>query len=291
MSETVTLTIDGRTVTVAPGTTVLDACRTAGVEQPTICGDGPIPAPGVCRVCVVEIEGSRPLVASCVRTAEDGMVVRTDTERVGRARRGVLELLGSSVALDRAGLEPWMDRYGVRPGRHGDGATHAVRAPTLDNDLYVRDLARCVLCYRCVEACGAAAQHTFAITVAERGFEATIAVEHDRPLTDSACVFCGNCVAVCPTGALVSRSEHALREAGAWDPGAQTVTTTVCSYCGVGCNLELRIQDGRIVDVRSPAGHDVTEGSLCIKGRFGYGYVHEVEADLRTPIDDLLAAD
>jgi predicted molibdopterin-dependent oxidoreductase YjgC len=218
------------------------------------------------------------------------MVVWTDTDRVRRARRGVLELLEGSVALDRAGLEPWLTTYGARPGRHGTGASHAARPPTVDNDLYVRDLARCVLCYRCVEACGDAAQHTFAITVAGRGFETTIAVEHDRPLTDSACIFCGNCIAVCPTGALVSRTEHVLREAGAWNPDAQTVTTTVCSYCGVGCNLELRVQDGRIVDVRSPGDHDVTAGSLCIKGRFGYGYVHEVEDAPRTPIDDLLAA-
>lgn len=273
MTGPVTLTVDGRPVSVEPGATVLDACRRAGSEQPTICGDGPIPAPGVCRVCVVEIEGSRALVASCVRQAEPGMVVWTDTDRVRRTRRGVLELLDGSVALDRANLDHWMARYGARPGRHTAGASHASRPATIDNDLYVRDLARCVLCYRCVDACGDAAQHTFAITVAGRGFEATIAVEHDRPLTDSACVFCGNCIAVCPTGALVSRTEHTLREAGAWDPKAQTVTTTVCSYCGVGCNLELHTQDGSIVDVTSPADHDVTLGNLCVKGRFGWTFV------------------
>ncbi|NIQ59417.1 MAG: Fe-S-binding domain-containing protein, partial [Gemmatimonadetes bacterium] len=228
---------------------------------------------------------SRALAASCVRPAEDGMRIHTDTDRVREARRGVLELLDGSVSLDRSTLGVWMERYRVRPGIHAGGAAHRDRDPRVDNDLYVRDMARCVLCYRCVEACGDAAQHTYAITVAGRGFDATIAVEHDRPLTDSACVFCGNCIAVCPTGALMFRSEHELRAAGAWDPDAQTVTRTVCPYCGVGCNLELTVQAGRIVRVGSPADHDVSSGNLCVKGRFGYDHVQELDEPLRTPID------
>ncbi|MFQ5555251.1 MAG: 4Fe-4S dicluster domain-containing protein, partial [Acidimicrobiia bacterium] len=146
-----------------------------------------------------------------------------------------------------------------------------------------------ILCYKCVEACGVDAQNTFAIAVAGRGFGTTISTEHAVPLTDSACVYCGNCIGVCPTGALMFRSEHELRAASVWDDAAQTVTRTVCSYCGVGCNLELHVQDNRIVKVTSPPDDDITSGHLCIKGRFGYDYVQELGDLATTPIDIVLA--
>jgi predicted molibdopterin-dependent oxidoreductase YjgC len=129
-----------------------------------------------------------------------------------------------------------------------------------------------VLCYKCVEACGTDAQNTFAIAVAGRGFEARISTELDVPLGDSACVFCGNCIGVCPTGALVFKSEHDLRRAGQWDEDRQRQTDTICPYCGVGCALTLHVQDERIVKVTSPLDSSVTEGHLCIKGRFGWRY-------------------
>jgi predicted molibdopterin-dependent oxidoreductase YjgC len=154
----------------------------------------------------------------------------------------------------------------------------------------VRDYAKCILCYRCVEACGADAQNTFAIQVAGRGFDARISTEFDVDLTDSACVYCGNCVGVCPTGALMFRSEFELRAAELWDEQAQTVTRTVCSFCGVGCNLDLHVQDNRIVKVTSPMDHAVTYGNLCIKGRFGYEYVQELGDLATTPIDVVLAS-
>jgi predicted molibdopterin-dependent oxidoreductase YjgC len=143
----------------------------------------------------------------------------------------------------------------------------------VDNDLYVRDYSRCVLCYKCVEACGTDAQNTFAIAVAGRGFDARISTESDRPLPDSACVYCGNCIGVCPTGALMFKSEHDMRQAGTWDESKQQVTDTICPYCGVGCTLQLHVQDNTIVRVTSPLDHDVTHGHLCIKGRFGWQFV------------------
>jgi predicted molibdopterin-dependent oxidoreductase YjgC len=143
----------------------------------------------------------------------------------------------------------------------------------IDNDLYVRDYSKCILCYKCVEACGADAQNTFAIAVAGRGFEARISTEFDTPLTRSACVYCGNCIGVCPTGALMFKSEHDMRRAGAWDETRQSVTDTICPYCGVGCTLQLTVQDNTIVRVTSPLDHDVTRGHLCIKGRFGWQFV------------------
>jgi len=137
----------------------------------------------------------------------------------------------------------------------------------------VRDYSRCILCYKCVEACGVDAQNTFAIAVAGRGFDAHISTEFDVPLTESACVYCGNCIGVCPTGALMFTSEHDLRAQGTWDESQQTTVETVCPYCGVGCTLELHVQDNEIVKVTSPLDHSVTSGHLCIKGRFGWQFV------------------
>lgn len=311
MSE-VTVTIDGAEVTVAAGTSLLDACRAAGSEQPTLCYLETLTPVNVCRVCVVEVDGSRTLVPSCSRPAEEGMVVQTDSERVRLSRKVVFEFLASSVDLSLVEDETrqWMDRYGCDPGRYGnpappvsdrdqrraghhhpsDGLTaETARQPVkVDNELYVRDYGRCILCYKCVEACGEDAQNTFAIAVAGRGFDARISTEFDTGLTDSACVFCGNCVGVCPTGALMFRSEYELRKVGMWNPAEQRVTRTVCSYCGVGCNLELHVQDDRIVKVTSPQDHEVTRGHLCIKGRFGYEYVQEFGDLMTTPIDDVL---
>ena len=137
----------------------------------------------------------------------------------------------------------------------------------------MRDYSKCILCYKCVEACGTDAQNTFAIAVAGRGFDARISTEYDVPLPDSACVYCGNCIGVCPTGALMFSSEYELRARGEWDEARQRQTDTICSYCGVGCTLTLHVQENDIVKVTSPIENHVTSGHLCIKGRFGYSYV------------------
>jgi predicted molibdopterin-dependent oxidoreductase YjgC len=127
-----------------------------------------------------------------------------------------------------------------------------------------------------VEACGFDHQNSFAIAVAGRGFDARISTEWAVALPDSACVFCGNCIAVCPTGALMARTEHDHRAAGTWDEAAQTRTDTICPYCGVGCTLQLHVQDGEIVKATSPLDHPVTLGNLCVKGRFGWRFVQNV---------------
>ena len=295
----VDVTIDGQAVRVPEGATLLDACRQQGVDTPTLCYLENLDPVNVCRVCVVEVEGARTLVPSCSRRAEPGMTVHTDSERVRTSRRMVLEFLASSVDLEYAAPEVrrWMDRYGADPGRYGPAASpHAAgerdaarpgehhvangsEAETVaqpvkyDNDSYVRDYSRCILCYKCVEACGEVAQNTFAIAVAGRGFDARISTEFDVSLPDSACVYCGNCIGVCPTGALMFASEYKMRQTGEWDESRQTVTTTICPYCGVGCNLELHVQDNRIVKVTSPLDHDVGQGHLCVKGRFGFEFV------------------
>ena len=273
----VNLTIDGRDVTVPAGATVLDACRKCGIDTPTLCYLETLAPVNVCRVCVVELEGSRTLVPACSRPATEGMSVRTDSERVRLSRKMVLEFLSSSTDVETAPeLKVYMDRYDADPGRYsGEGAHAATQAqpPKIDNELYIRDYSKCILCYKCVEACGVDAQNTFAIAVAGRGFQSHIATEFDVTLPDSACVYCGNCIGVCPTGALMFKSEHDLREAGEWDESKQQQTDTICPYCGVGCTLTLHTQDNQIVKATSPLDQEVTSGNLCIKGRFGWQFV------------------
>ena len=307
-AEPVELTIDGAAVSVPAGSTILQACRDAGVDTPTLCYLENLTPVNVCRVCVVEVAGSRTLVAACSRKAEAGMAVQTDSERVRLSRKMVIEFLESSVNVDLAGprepdgdLARYAARYEADPARYGDATRQASanerdarepghhHAPTganaatvaqpvkVDNELYVRDYARCILCYKCVEACGVDAQNTFAIAVAGRGFDARISTEWNVGLPDSACVYCGNCIGVCPTGALMFKSEHDMRAAGTWDPDVQTVTDTICPYCGVGCTLSLHVQDNSIVKVTSPLDASITDGHLCIKGRFGFEFVQNRE--------------
>jgi predicted molibdopterin-dependent oxidoreductase YjgC len=298
LRRTVEIEIDGQAVRAREGETILDACRRSGLDLPTLCYGETLTPVNACRVCVVEVEGSRVLVPSCARKVEDGMKVKTDSERVRHSRKMVLEFLGSSVDLSTTrDVDGWMQEYGAQPDRYGppapaaeagerdhaqaghhhagDGQTAArVAQPVkVDNDLYVRDYSKCILCYKCVEGCGSDWQNTFAIAVAGRGFDARIATEYDAPLPDSACVYCGNCIAVCPTGALMFKSEHDRRRTGTWDESSQTQTDTICPYCGVGCNVTLHVQDNEIVKVTSPLDHDVTSGNLCIKGRFGFQHV------------------
>ena len=305
------LEIDGKPVKVREGATILDACKTASIDTPTLCFATNLTPVNACRVCVVEVEGARVLAASCARKAEAGMKVKTDTERVRHSRKLVLEFLASSVDLSTANQKThdWIAKYEADPKRFGPSAElrasadasvpppeaelhpdrdhhepghheppDLARAATVaqpekhDNELYMRDYSKCILCYKCVEACGDDAQNTFAIAVAGRGFDARISTEYAVPLTDSACVYCGNCIGVCPTGALMFNSEHRMRKEGFWDESKQKVTSTICPYCGVGCDLELHVQDNTIVKVTSPADNAVTNGHLCIKGRFGFSF-------------------
>jgi predicted molibdopterin-dependent oxidoreductase YjgC len=294
----VQITIDGSPLSVPAGSTILEACRAQGIDTPTLCYLENLTPVNVCRVCVVEVTGSRVLVPACSRKVEPGMDVKTDSDRVRLSRKMVLEFLGSSVDLSTApAAQGYIARYEADPARYGPPASPAasgerdaldaghhhppsidaaqtVRQPVkVDNDLYVRDYSKCILCYKCVEACGEDAQNTFAIAVAGRGFDARISTEEAVPLPESACVYCGNCIGVCPTGALMFKSEHDMRAAGTWDESAQTVTETICPYCGVGCSLELHVQDNSIVKVTSPLDSSVTDGHLCIKGRFGFQFV------------------
>ena len=294
----VTVNVDGVDVTATEGQSLLDVCRSEDIDVPTLCYGETITPRNACRVCVVELDGNRALVPACSRTVEAGQVVHTDTDRVRHSRKLVLELLGSSVDLSLAPqVGAWNARYDADPARFGrpapatapgerdaaitgehhppqPGMTATVyQTPKIDNPLYVRDYGKCILCYQCVDACGEQWQNTFAISAAGRGFDIRIATEFDVELPESACVFCGNCIAVCPTGALIPTAEFELRQTERWAPERQHETTTVCPYCGVGCNLTLHVQDNEIFKVSSPSDHGVAHGNLCIKGRFGYSHV------------------
>jgi predicted molibdopterin-dependent oxidoreductase YjgC len=292
------LTIDGTTVRVPEGTTILGACARLGKQIPTLCYLETLHPVNACRVCVVEVEGSRVLVPACSRPVEPQMKVTTNSPRVRHSRRMVLEFLASSVDLSTTpDVDAWLRDYEADPARYGPPAPpspagerdlapaghHSPPVPgyaatvaqpmKVDNDLYVRDYSKCILCYKCVEACGTDYQNTFAIAVAGRGFDARISTEFAVKLPQSACVYCGNCIAVCPTGALMFKTERDRRDQGTWDESQQKVVDTICPYCGVGCTLQLHVQENEIVRVTSPFDHSITRGNLCIKGRFGWRFV------------------
>jgi predicted molibdopterin-dependent oxidoreductase YjgC len=296
--RSIELEIDGVPVSAPEGSTILDVCRANAKNIPTLCYLDTLHPVNVCRVCVVEVEGSRVLVPSCSRKIDPGMKVRTDSERVRHSRKMVLEFLDSSVDFSTTpDVAEWKDDYGCNTERYGPPAppapaglrdeAHAghhelpnpdyratVAQPVkVDNSLYVRAYEKCILCYKCVEACGTDFQNSFAIGVAGRGFAARISTEFAVPLPDSACVYCGNCIAVCPTGALMAKPEWDKRADGTWDESRQTQTDTICPYCGVGCTLTLHVQDNEILKATSPFDQSVTRGNLCIKGRFGWQYV------------------
>jgi NADH dehydrogenase/NADH:ubiquinone oxidoreductase subunit G len=212
MSETLTLTIDGKQVTVAQGTTILQAARSAGIDIPVICYHEATTSNALCRTCVVEVEGWRVLAASCVAQVSPGMVVHTQSERVERSRRTILEMLNSAVDLTEAPeIQRMMAESAADPSRFPDAHTRQP-LPIDDNPMYVRDYAKCVLCWRCVQVCAEDAQYTYAINFSGRGFETQIGTFFDKSMPATTCVFCGQCVGVCPTNALKPKREWLLEQ-------------------------------------------------------------------------------
>lgn len=279
----VTVSINGSTINVAPGTTILEAARSADIEIPTLCWASNLTPANACRLCVVEMEGSRTLVPACSRECEQGSVIHTESERIALSRKMVLEFLDTTNDLSQSpDLQALITRYDADSSRYTE-PSQMEDDIKIEDELFVRAYDRCVLCYKCVEACGDDAQFTFAISMAGRGFDTRVSTEFETPLPESACVYCGNCVGVCPTNALQFKKEFDLRETAQWQPEHQTTTETICSYCGVGCTLELHTQGNEIYKVTSPADHSVTAGHLCIKGRFGWQYVQPPTRRPSTP--------
>jgi NADH dehydrogenase/NADH:ubiquinone oxidoreductase subunit G len=209
-SSVVSLTINGRTVQVAPGTTILQAAKNIGVNIPTICFHTSLTANAVCRLCAVEVVGARTLQAACVVPVAPDMVVNTETARVKAARRVILELLASTVDLHEAPeIQTYIEQYGARVDRFAGGLRRQFDVFD-DNPFYIRDYSQCVMCWRCIQVCAEDVQYTYALTWGSRGMESHVVTAFSEDMPDTTCVFCGNCVGVCPTGALKGKVEFEL---------------------------------------------------------------------------------
>jgi NADH dehydrogenase/NADH:ubiquinone oxidoreductase subunit G len=213
----VTLTIDGNSVTVPAGTTILKAAEQLGRSIPTICYHDHCTANGLCRICVVEVDGVRPLLPACLSGVNEGMKVSTTSSRADRSRRTILEMLDSAVDLSEAPeIQKFVEEYHAERERFPD-ASRRVHALLDDNPMYIRDYDKCILCWRCVQVCADDAQFTYAINFKGRGFDTAIGTFFDKPMPETTCVFCGQCVGVCPTGALKPKRESLLEQGHSLD--------------------------------------------------------------------------
>jgi formate dehydrogenase alpha subunit len=279
----VNLTIDGRKVSVEDGATIFQAAKSIGIDIPHLCYMEGLPPTSACRLCLVEVEGAKTLVPSCSYPVSEGMVVRTNTERVQRARRVVLELLISDHPLDCMTCEKsgscLLEKYAYEldvPSTRFVGEKHSYPIDP-SNPFFERDYSKCILCGRCVTACQEF-QYQGVIDFIYRGFRTKIGAEFDKPLGETECVSCGNCVLVCPVGALTEKQRK--RKGREWE--LERVRTT-CPYCGCGCELTLHIKEDEIVKVTSDPEGTVNEGWLCVKGKFGFEFTHHPER-LKTPL-------
>lgn len=293
--------INGQELRFESGETILDVALRNGIYIPTLCylkGTSPT---GACRICIVDVKGARNLVSSCSTPAAPGMVVKTDSPKVIEARRLNIELLLSSgnhnclaqdmnearwtdfqlhtmktkeheglcPAYGECKLQDLAIQYRARPARFTPLESPY---PAEENPFFIRDFSRCILCGRCVQVCNEI-QVNNAISLGYRGSVAKVIAKGDRPLINSDCVFCGECVQVCPVGALVSKSVIRNR---AFPNEVEKIRTT-CSYCGVGCQMYLHVKDNKVVKVTGVEGVAPNNGSLCVKGRFGYEFLHHPE--------------
>ncbi len=204
----ISLTIDGQPIEVPAGTTILDAAKSIGVEIPTICYHPNLTANAICRLCAVEVAGARTLQPACVTPVAQDMLVGTASERVGTTRRVILELLASTVDLhDAPEIQSQIQQYGADVARFAGGKRREFEVLD-DNPFYIRDYAQCVMCWRCIQVCAEDVQYTFALTWGGRGIDSHVATFFEEDMPDTSCVFCGNCVGVCPTGALKGKVEY-----------------------------------------------------------------------------------
>ncbi len=277
------LKIDGRDIAAEPGTTILQAARTAGIEIPTLCQDDRIEPLGACRLCLVEVEGRRGPLVACATAVDDGMVVLTETDELVEERRVLLDLLlsdhrGDCIVCEQAGecrLQELAYRYQVGTTTYA-GAVRTYEARE-DTPFIAYDPTKCILCGRCVAVCEQV-QQCHVLDFAERGFDALVTTPFGRSMVDTACEMCGNCVSACPTGALQDKLSR--RQGRTWQT---TPVDSVCTYCGCGCTIQLQVRDGRVVRVTSRIGEGPGRGNLCVKGRYGFQFIGHPDR-LTTPL-------
>ncbi len=271
----ISITIDGKKLETDPGKTILDAARENGIFIPTLCYYQATSRVGGCRVCVVEVEGSRTLVAACAMPVSPNMVIKTDTRRVRDAQKLVIELMWSSgdhncLTCESNGrcelqdLVYWLKidkpRFKIQPPGY---------QIEISNSMIQRDLNKCILCGRCIRACNDI-QVNEVLDFFERGSRMKVGPAFDSEYINSECVFCGACIDACPTGAITNK--QARFEGRPWE--VQKVKTT-CGYCGVGCQLDLNVHDGKVVKVTGNQEYGTpNQGTLCVKGRFGMEFIH-----------------
>ena len=284
---TVTLTIDGHTVTVPEGTSVMRAAMEAGIKVPKLCATDSLDSFGSCRLCLVEIEGRAGTPASCTTPVAPGMKVHTVSDRLHRLRRGVMELYISDHPLDcltcsangNCELQDAAGEVGLREVRYGyEGANHLSSPVDGSNPYFQFDPAKCIVCSRCVRACEEV-QGTFALTIQGRGFDSKVAAGMDEPFLTSECVSCGACVQACPTATLIEKSvvEHGQPE--------HSVITT-CAYCGVGCNFKAEMRGDQVIRMVPWKDGKANHGHSCVKGRFAWGYATHPDRILKPMMRD-----
>lgn len=291
LSETqVTLEIDGVAVTVPAGTSVMRAAAEAGVGVPKLCATDSLKSFGSCRLCLVEIEGRRGYPASCTTPVEAGMKVRTQSDKLGDLRRGVMELYISDHPLDcltcptngNCELQDMAGVVGLREVRYNDGAsavpvaTHTALTKDESNPYFTYDASKCIVCNRCVRACEET-QGTFALTISGRGFESRVAAGTSQSFMESDCVSCGACVQACPTATLTETSVIKLGQ-------ASHSTVTTCAYCGVGCSFKAEMKGNEVVRMVPYKDGQANEGHACVKGRFAWGYATHKDRILKPMI-------
>src|SRR5580658_5295183 len=271
-AATVTLTIDGQSVSVPAGTSVMAAAASVGTQIPKLCATDMLEAFGSCRLCLVEIEGRKGTPASCTTPAESGMVVKTQTPKLAKLRRGVMELYISDHPLDcltcsangDCELQTQAGVVGLRDVRYGyNGANHYDAPKDESNPYFTFEASKCIVCSRCVRACEEV-QGTFALTIQGRGFASKVASGPTNFL-DSECVSCGACVQACPTATLTEKTIIAKGQ-----PEHSVVTT--CAYCGVGCAFKAEMQGAEVVRMMPYKDGKANHGHSCVKGRFAWGY-------------------
>src|SRR2546423_3295365 len=274
----VTLEIDGIPVTVPAGTSIMRAASLAGIQVPKLCATDSLEPFGSCRLCLVEIAGRNGTPASCTTPADNGMRVSTQTERLAKIRRGVMELYISDHPLDcltcaangDCELQDMAGAVGLRDVRYGyAGENHLDAVKDESNPYFTFDPAKCIVCSRCVRACEEV-QGTFALTIDGRGFASHVSAGMNEDFLDSECVSCGACVQACPTATLIEKSvvQHG-------QPQRSVITT--CAYCGVGCTFEAELQGDRVVRMTPYKDGKANHGHSCVKGRFAWGYATHKE--------------
>jgi predicted molibdopterin-dependent oxidoreductase YjgC len=272
---TVSLTINGTRVSAPEGSTILEAARLAGIRIPTLCHHPDLSNVGACRICVVSVQKAKGLETACTTPVFEGMVVDTETKDARTRRRFVLELLLSDHPNDcmkcevngDCELQDLVYEYDV-PWPEHDGARHTYPINPDPGPFIFIDRNKCILCGRCVRAC-AEIQNRDVWNFANRGFQTKLVAGADQFLADARCESCGQCVAYCPVGALYDKMSL-----GAGRASQITKVRTTCGYCGVGCNFDLNVRDGKIVRVTSAPDGPVNGRALCVKGRYGYDYVN-----------------